>query len=78
MLWRASFKRDKPLTVGDVEEVLATDGPAAGLLPGAFQQQTVKAVGTGALPPNSSAQWWAESDCANLAGQFAVSNAIWQ
>jgi hypothetical protein len=47
MLWRATFKRQKPLTLEEVQQVIATDGPDTPL-PGAFQQQTVKSVGTGA------------------------------
>lgn len=47
MLWKAMFKRQTPLTDEDTEKVMATDGPTAGLLPGAFPQQKVQSAGTG-------------------------------
>jgi hypothetical protein len=46
MLWKATFKRQKPLTREEVQQVIATDGPDTPL-PGAYQQQAVKSVGTG-------------------------------
>lgn len=45
-LWRATFKRQKPLTLEEVQQVIATNGPDAPL-PGVFQQQKVQSVGSG-------------------------------
>lgn len=51
LLWRAAFKRQRPLTQEEVQEVLASSGPDQDTpLPGAFKQQTVQSAGVGKCP----------------------------
>jgi hypothetical protein len=48
LLWKATFKRQQPLTQEEVQQVLASSGPDQDTpLPGAFLQQTVQSAGTG-------------------------------